>query len=94
MHNVAEDIVHRIEDISPASEIIVQAYKHIISLRIVLLIGLVFFQKNPRIRLPEAIYALLDITHHENIISARYRREYKLLNHIAVLILINIYFLI
>ena len=70
-----------------------QAYKNIPGIR-THLIGIIFLKEYSRIRLSEAVYTLLYITNHEYIVTARNRCQNKLLNHIAVLILINIYLLI
>jgi len=61
-------------------------------------VTVVFFDKKPRIGHPEFVNALFDISHHKHIRIAEtfpgYGFQYKFLDKIAVLVFINIYFLI
>ena len=98
-HDFGENRVGRVQHFPPRAEILIQIDP--LRLLVILAVGLVFFLENLRPCVPEAVNALLDISHHKAGITAvraagksrplfsRNGGKKKLLHLVAVLVLVD-----
>ena len=93
-HQPAEHIVHAVQHLPAAAEVLVKIDPLPLTVRQA--VGIVFLHKKLRSRQAEPIDALLHISHHEDVIAPagnlRHTRQDRLLYQVAVLILVDHHF--